>query len=177
MATSDHEQHLRRLLDVGRSLVGELDPETVLDHVLSEAIEITGASYAALGVLNQDRTELERFLTRGIDPVTHRAIGELPHGRGVLGVLIDDPRPLRLSDVGRHPQSYGFPANHPPMHSFLGVPVLVRGRAWGNLYLTEKQGGGDFTEEDEEAVMILAQWAGTAIENARLYESSERRRE
>ncbi|HEY2162062.1 MAG TPA: GAF domain-containing sensor histidine kinase, partial [Solirubrobacteraceae bacterium] len=105
------------------------------------------------------------------------AIGDLPRGRGVLGVLIDDPRPLRLSDVGEHPQSYGFPVGHPEMHGFLGVPILVRGRAWGNLYLTEKDDGGDFSEEDEEAAMVLAQWAGTAIENARLYESSERQRE
>jgi signal transduction histidine kinase len=158
-------------------LVGELDPETVLDRILKEAREITGAKYAALGALNEDRTELERFLTRGIDPATHRTIGDLPRGRGVLGVLIDDPRPLRLTDVGDHPKSYGFPAGHPPMHSFLGVPVLIRGRAWGNLYLTEKHDGGGFTEQDEEAALVLAQWAGTAIENARLYESSERRRQ
>ena len=95
----------------------------------------------------------------------------------MLGVLIEDPRPLRLADVGEHPQSYGFPPGHPPMHSFLGVPILIRGQAWGNLYLTEKQGGGEFTEEDEEAATVLAQWAATAIENARLYESSERRRD
>jgi two-component system, NarL family, sensor histidine kinase DevS len=167
---------LRRLLEVGRELVGELDPEAVLDRVLEEAREITGAQYAALGVLDEDRQQLERFLTRGVDPATHRAIGELPRGRGVLGVLIEDPRPLRLADVGEHPQSYGFPASHPPMRTFLGVPVIIRGRAWGNLYLTEKEGGEGFTEDDEEAALVLAQWAGTAIENARLYDSSERRR-
>jgi len=171
------EQHLRRLLEVGRSLVGQLEPEAVLDQILEEACEITGAQYAALWVLNDDRSALDRFVTRGIDAPTHRAIGELPRGRGVLGVLIDDPRPLRLGDVGQHAESYGFPAGHPPMRSFLGVPVLIRGQAWGNLYLTEKQDGGDFTEQDEEAAIILAQWAGTAIENARLYKSSERRRE
>ncbi|HUE28357.1 MAG TPA: GAF domain-containing protein, partial [Solirubrobacteraceae bacterium] len=177
MNRAETDDKLRRLLEVGRTLVGELDQEAVLDRILEEAREITGAQYAALGVLDEDRGSLERFLTRGIDAVTHRGIGDLPHGRGVLGVLIEDPRPLRLSDVGEHPQSYGFPASHPPMHSFLGVPILIRGRSWGNLYLTEKHGGIEFTEEDEEAATVLAQWAGTAIENARLYENSERRRD
>ena len=174
MAEKDDKD--RRLLEVGLALVGELDPELVLDRILEEACAITGAQYAALGVLDEDRDELEQFLTRGIDPATHRSIGDLPRGRGVLGVLIEDPRPLRLPNVGQHPQSYGFPPGHPPMNGFLGVPILIRGRAWGNLYLTEKQDGGAFTEEDEEAAIVLAQWAGTAIENARLYESSERRR-
>ncbi len=150
-----------------------MDPEAVLARILEEACSITDAQYAAVGVLDEDRAELERFLTRGIDPETHQAIGDLPRGRGVLGVLIDEPRPLRLTDVGEHPQSYGFPAAHPPMHSFLGVPIMIRGRAFGNLYLTEKAGGGEFTEADEEAAILLALWAGTAIENARLYESSE----
>lgn len=174
--SSETEQKLRRLLEVGRGLVGELDPEAVLERILEEACGVTGAQYAALGVLAEDRERLARFLTRGIDAATHRAIGDLPHGRGVLGVLIDDPRPLRLAEVGEHPQSYGFPPHHPPMRSFLGVPVMIRGRAWGNLYLTEKTGGGEFTEDDEEAAILLAQWAGTAIENARLHESTERRR-
>jgi signal transduction histidine kinase len=153
-----------------------LDPETVLARILEEACAMTDARYAALGVLDEDRAELERFLTRGIDAETHQAIGDLPRGRGVLGVLIDDPRPLRLANVGEHPQSYGFPAPHPPMHSFLGVPIMIQGKAWGNLYLTEKAGGGEFTEADEETAVLLSQWAGTAIENARLHESSERRR-
>src|SRR6185437_11550842 len=118
----------------------------------------------------------ERFLTVGIDAAAHRAIGDLPRGRGVLGVLIDDPRPLRLADVGEHPRSYGFPGGHPEMRSFLGVPIVIRGEAWGNLYLTEKAGGEEFTEEDEDAVVVLAQWAATAIGNARLYEDSELRR-
>ncbi len=173
---SDYEDKLRRLLDVGRGLVGELDAEVVLERILEEARDLTGARYAALGVLDETRSELERFLTVGIDAATHRAIGDLPRGRGVLGVLIDDPRPQRLSDVGEHPRSYGFPAAHPEMHSFLGVPIVVRGQAWGNLYLTEKAGGGEFTQEDEDAVVVLAQWAATAIRNARLYEDSERRR-
>ena len=156
--------------------MAEHDPEAVLDRILVEAREITGARYAALGVLDAPRRELERFLTVGVDAATQRAIGDFPLGRGVLGTLIEDPRPLRLADVGQHPQSYGFPPAHPPMRSFLGVPILIRGEAWGNLYLTEKESGREFTEEDEEAVVVLAQWAATAIENARLYDSSERRR-
>ena len=177
MTATANDEQLRRLLNVGRSLVAELASEVVLERILEEAREITGARYAALGVMNEERTGLERFLTKGVDAETHRAIGDLPHGRGVLGVLIEDQRPLRLSDVGNHPQSYGFPPGHPAMRTFLGVPVLIRGRAWGNLYLTEKQGGAEFTEADEDAAAVLAEWAGIAIENARLYERSEARRE
>jgi signal transduction histidine kinase len=175
MKASLDQLQVRRLLDVGRKLVAKLDVEELLDQILEAAREITGARYAALGVLNERRSELERFITAGIDPDARRAIGGLPRGRGVLGVLIDDPRALRLSDVGRHPQSYGFPDGHPPMDSFLGVPILIRGEPWGNLYLTEKD-GGEFTEADEQAVGVLADWAATAIGNARLYETSERRR-
>ena len=176
LMSSDYEDKLRRLLDVGRALVGELDPEAVLHRILEEARDLTGARFAAVGVLDKTRSELGRFLTAGIDETTQRAIGDLPRGRGVLGVLIEDPRPLRLTDVGEHPRSYGFPVGHPEMHSFLGVPITLRGEAWGNLYLTEKEGGGEFTEEDEEAVIVLAQWAATAIANARLHEDTERRR-
>jgi len=157
--------------------VTELDQRAVLDLMLEAAREITGARYAALGVLNDERTELEQFLTLGIDEEAHRAIGDLPRGRGVLGALIEHPQPLRLQDVGQHPSSYGFPAGHPVMRSFLGVPIVIRGEAWGNLYLTEKQGGGEFTEVDEEATVMLAQWSAVAIENAKLYETTERRRQ
>jgi signal transduction histidine kinase len=166
---------MRRLLEVGRTLVSELDPDKVLDLVLETAREVTSARYAALGVLDVERAHLERFITRGVDEQTRREIGDLPRGRGVLGVLIEDPRPLRLADVGQHPASYGFPAGHPAMTSFLGVPILIRGEAWGNLYLTEKQ-GGDFDQSDEEAAVVLADWAAIAIENARLYQTSEQRR-
>jgi signal transduction histidine kinase len=148
----------------------------VLDRILATAREVTGARYAALGILDERRTTLDHFLTDGIDELTRAAIGELPRGRGVLGALIREPRPLRLSDVSRHPQSYGFPEGHPTMKTFLGVPIVIRGAVWGNLYLTEKEGGGEFTANDEEAAVILADWAGTAIENARLYQVSERRR-
>lgn len=176
MESVPDELWIRRLLNVGRALMTELDLASVLDRVLQTARETTGARYAALGILNEQRSELEQFLTSGVDDETHRAIGDLPRGRGVLGALIDHPRPLRLEDVGQHPTSYGFPAGHPPMHGFLGVPILIRGQAWGNLYLTEKQVGG-FSERDEEAAVILADWAAIAIDNARTYETSERRRE
>jgi len=168
------ETRLLRLLEVGRSLIAELDPEAVLDRLLDVAQELTGARYAAIGVLDDRRERLERFLTRGIDEETHRAIGDLPRGRGVLGVLIHDPRPLRLSDVGSHPESYGFPLAHPPMHTFLGVPIVVHGETWGNLYLTEKE-TGDFTDEDEEAATVLADWAAIAIANSRLYRDVRQR--
>jgi two-component system, NarL family, sensor histidine kinase DevS len=176
MTRDSEEPWLRQLLEVGQALVAELDQRAVLDRVLEAAREITGARYAAIGVLNDERSELEQFLTAGIDAETRRAIGELPHGRGVLGTLIEHPEPLRLADVGQHPSSYGFPTGHPAMRSFLGVPVLVRGQAWGNLYLTDKQ-DGEFTQADEQAVVMLARWAAVAIENARLYQVSELRRQ
>jgi signal transduction histidine kinase len=166
---------LARLLEVGRGLMAELQIEAVLDRLLETAAELTGAQYAALGVLDADRVELARFITRGIDEEGHRAIGDLPRGRGILGVLIREPRPLRLADVNADPRSYGFPVNHPPMHTFLGVPVTIRGEAWGNLYLTEKAGGEQFDEADEAAVTVLSDWAAIAIENARLYTSLETR--
>ncbi|MHB8241982.1 MAG: GAF domain-containing sensor histidine kinase [Solirubrobacteraceae bacterium] len=175
MDAPSEEQWIRRLLDVGRSLVTELDMDLVLDRVLETAREITGARYAALGILNERRTELSQFITSGFDDETRHSIGDLPRGRGVLGVLIEHPEPLRLADVGMHPRSYGFPVGHPAMRSFLGVPVLVRGEAWGNLYLAEKE-QGEFSERDEQAAVILADWAAVAINNARLFETNELRR-
>src|SRR4051812_33275389 len=172
-ARDDHR--LVRLIEVGRSLLSELDLDIVLDRVLETARDLTGAQYAALGILDERRRELAQFLTRGVDQETHRAIGDLPRGRGILGLLIEDPRPLRLSDLGDHPRSYGFPPSHPPMRGFLGVPIMIRGEAWGNLYLTEKA-GGDFDQDDEDAVVVLADWAAIAIENARLYRTVDARR-
>jgi signal transduction histidine kinase len=171
------EQRLRTLIDVGRALLSQLDPEAVLEQVLETAREITGARYAALGILDRERRELERFITNGIDAETHRLIGDLPRGRGILGVLIDEPHPLRIPRVGDHPKSYGFPPGHPPMSSFLGVPIVVRGQIWGNLYLTEKDGGAEFDGVDEESIGILATWAAIAIENSRLYEAVAARRD
>ncbi len=176
MGAYSDERWISRLLDVGRTLTKELDQRILLDQVLEAAREITGARYAALGILNEQHTELSQFLTVGVDEATHQAIGDLPRGRGVLGALIADPQPLRLVDVGQHPSSYGFPIGHPVMRSFLGVPVVIRGQVWGNLYLTEKA-EGEFSEADEEAATILAEWAAIAIENARMYETSERRRQ
>jgi signal transduction histidine kinase len=170
------DERLEQLLEVGRALVSELDPEALLRRLLEAARDLTGARYAALGVLNEEKTGLERFLHAGIEEATRQKIGPLPRGRGVLGELIRDPRPLRLPEVEAHPRSYGFPPAHPEMHTFLGTPVVVRGEAWGNLYLTEKRGGAEFDESDEQVVVVLAAWAGVAIENARLYEETDRRR-
>ena len=169
---------------VARELLGELDVEVVLKGVLEAARELTGAGYAALGVLARQEHDdgegvgLARFITVGLDERTRLEIGSLPRGLGVLGELIRDPVPLRLADVSAHPRSYGFPAGHPPMRTFLGVPVSVGGRAFGNLYLTEKADGEQFTQGDEDAIVTLAELAGVAIENAQRYtETHERRKE
>ncbi len=168
---------LIRLLDAGRLLVSDLDLDAVLDRVLAAAAEITGARYAAIGILDERREGLERFLTLGIDAATRDAIGEPPTGRGILGALIDDPRPLRLEELSADPRSHGFPDGHPPMHTFLGVPIVIAGEAWGNLYLTEKDRGDPFTKADEEAAAVLAGWAAIAIANARVFAASEQRRD
>jgi GAF domain-containing protein len=165
------------ILDVAHSVLAELDLDVVLDRVLSAAQEITNARYAAIGVLNEEQTELARFVTRGIDAAAREAIGSLPRGRGVLGALISDPTPLRIADVGKHPRSYGFPHAHPPMTSFLGVPILVHGEPYGNLYLTEKAGGEEFTLQDEETVLVLADFAGVAIDHASRYTGVRERHE
>jgi signal transduction histidine kinase len=169
------EHRLRRLIDVGRGLVAQLDLEAVLNEVVRVARELTGARYAALGILDEDRRELERFIYVGIDEETRAMIGDLPRGLGVLGELIRNPAPLRLREVGEHPRSHGFPPGHPPMHSFLGVPIVVRGQVYGNLYLTEKV-DGDFDASDQEAATILAEWAAVTIFNVRLYAQSEEER-
>jgi signal transduction histidine kinase len=167
-------EKLEQLLSVGPMLAEDLDLETLLRRIVEAARDLTGARYAALGVLDADGTALERFLTSGLTDEETARIGDLPRGRGVLGELIRHPQPLRLTDVGDHPRSYGFPVGHPPMHGFLGVPIRVRGEVYGNLYLTEKQ-GGEFDGEDEEVVSRLADWAGVAIDNARLYGSVRQR--
>ena len=165
---------IRSLLDAGIALTSELSLDALLQNLTETARELTGARYAALGVIDPNRTELERFVTTGLDAETVAGIGDLPRGRGILGVLISDAQPLRLHDIADDPRSVGFPPNHPEMRTFLGVPILLRGVAYGNLYLTEKEDGGDFTTEDQELVTLLASQAAVAIENARLFESAKR---
>jgi signal transduction histidine kinase len=176
VTTTMDAKTLTRLIDVGRGLLSELDLDALLARMLEVARELTGAQYAAVGIMDERREGLERFLTSGIPAAERAAIGELPRGHGVLGLLIDDPHPLRLADVGAHPRSYGFPLSHPPMGNFLGVPILVRGEAWGNLYLTGKP-DGDFTDSDEKAMVVLADWAAIAVANARLYSDVAARRD
>lgn len=172
MESRERETSFHGLVEAGIALSSELTLEALLQRLVETAAELTRARYAALGVIDATGRELERFVTHGIDPETHAAIGDLPRGRGILGVLIRDARPLRLHDIAEDERSVGFPPNHPPMKTFLGVPILLRGVSFGNLYLTEKEGGVDFTDEDEEVVTLLASQAAVAIENARLYESS-----
>lgn len=169
---SGSEKRLRALVEAGVALTSELSLDALLQRLVEAAAELTGARYAALGVIGPTGTQLERFLTTGIDAATHAAIGDLPRGRGILGVLIRDAEPLRLHRISDDPRSVGFLPHHPPMNSFLGVPILLRGVAYGNLYLTEKAGGEDFTAEDQELVELLASQAAVAVENARLYEAA-----
>jgi signal transduction histidine kinase len=171
MSTAHGTDRLRALVETGIAINSELSLEGVLERIVEAAARVTDAEYAALGVIDRSGSGLERFVTYGIAPDVQTEIGDPPHGRGILGVLIKDARPLRLHDLTQDPRSVGFPPGHPPMHSFLGVPIRLRGVAYGNLYLTEKQ-GGDFTDEDEELVTLLAAQAAVALENARLYESA-----
>jgi signal transduction histidine kinase len=164
------------VLSVARGVLEELDLEVVLARVLEAARGLSDARYAALGVLDESRDHLARFLTLGIDEHVRSTIGPLPTGRGVLGELIRNPRPLRIADVGTHPYSYGFPVGHPPMGSFLGVPIVVGGEPYGNLYLTEKQHADEFSEADERSLMLLADFAGLAIDHAQRYSGSETQR-
>lgn len=155
-----------RLIDAVITVATESSLGVVLRRIGELACELTGARYGALGVIGPDGA-LSDFVHVGMDESTVAAIGDPPKGNGILGVLIIDPRPLRLDDLGEHDDSFGFPPNHPPMHSFLGVPIRVRGEVFGNLYLTEKAGGGPFSDDDERRAMVLATAAGAAIENAR----------
>ncbi len=162
---------LRGLVAAGIALSSELSLDDLLLKLAETAAVLTGARYAALGVIDQSGTGLERFVHTGIDAETVAEIGELPHGRGILGALITDARSLRLESISDDPRSVGFPPHHPPMRVFLGVPILLRGRAFGNLYLAEKQ-SSSFTAEDQQLVETLASQAAVAIENARLYEAA-----
>jgi signal transduction histidine kinase len=168
-------ERLRALLDAVVGIGTDLDLRSTLQRIVEAACALAGARYGALGVIGPGRRQLSNFITYGIDAETHAAIGDLPHGQGVLGLLITDPRPVRMPDITRHPQSYGFPPHHPAMHSFLGVPVRTRDQVFGNLYLAEKQGAAEFSDDDEEIVVALAAAAGVAIDNARLFALAQRR--
>ena len=160
---------LRELLDAVLALGSDLDLPSMLRRIIEGAVGLVDARYGALGVLDDAGTRLEQFITVGIDDVTHGLIGDLPVGHGILGLLIVDAKPLRLPDLREHPDSFGFPPHHPPMRSFLGVPIRVRDQVFGNLYLTDKTTAEVFSDVDEELMVGLAAAAGVAIENARLH--------
>lgn len=166
---------VRALLDAVVGMAGDLDLHSTLQRIVTAAAQLAGARYAALGVLDPSGDELSDFITVGLDDEQISQIGRLPRGRGILGLLITQPHVVRLHDLREHPATYGFPDHHPTMSSFLGVPVRVRDRAFGNLYLTDKAGGGDFTDIDERSVAALATTAAIAIDNARLFLNLQRR--
>src|SRR6266849_2486253 len=166
-------ERFERLLRAGVEIFSEHSLERVLQRVVDAAREVVGARYAALGVLSVDGTSLAQFVTAGISQAERDRIGDLPRGRGLLGLVIREPAPIRTADLNRHPNRYGFPPHHPPMKSFLGVPVTGRGGVFGNLYLTEKIDALEFDAEDEAIAILLASQAAVAIENARLYGESE----
>ena len=172
----DTQDRLRGLLDAVVGIASDLDLDSVLERIVRAACQLADARYGALGVLRPgpDR-RLREFVTHGLTDEQRARIGDLPRGHGILGVIIDSPEPLRLNTLGDHPRSFGFPPNHPPMSTFLGVPIRIRDKVFGNLYLTEKQSGDGFTTDDEEIVVGLAAAAGVVIENARLYKEAARR--
>ena len=174
-AARSTRDRVHALLEAVVSIGSELDLESVLRRITEAATTLVDARYGALGVIGEEGEHLVQFVTVGVSDQEIEAIGHWPHGHGILGLLIREPRSLRLPDLGHHPASSGFPSNHPPMRTFLGVPIRVRDEVFGNLYLTEKAGGGQFEEEDEVVVIALATAAGVAIENARLYQETRRR--
>ena len=171
----DRRARERSLLDAVLAVASDLDLRAVLHRITDAAVTLVGARYGALGVISDDGQGLAQFIALGFDDALTARIGHLPEGHGVLGELIRDPRPLRLGRLADHPASFGFPPGHPPMSSFLGVPIRVRDVVFGNLYLTEKRGGADFDEQDETVVLALAAAAGVAIQNARLYTETRQR--
>ncbi len=177
-ALDDERGHHRlgALLDAVMAVTAGLDLAEVLTRIVHSACELVDARYGAMGVVGPDGEHLVEFVTEGLTPAGRAAIGDLPRGHGVLGLLIREPHALRLDDLADHPASYGFPPHHPPMHSFLGVPVRIRDEVYGNLYLTEKAGGASFTSQDQAIVVALAGAAGVAIDNPRLYERTRDQR-
>jgi len=162
------------LLEAGMALASELSLDAVLRTIVELAVGVTVARYGALGVLTPDGGHIEEFITVGVSDEERAAIGDPPTGGGILGVLIHEPHPMRLSDIAADPRSVGFPDHHPPMRSFLGAPVSAKGRVFGNIYLTQKQGADTFDEQDQRTLEVLATQAGIAIENTRLREETER---
>jgi signal transduction histidine kinase len=172
----EDQRRLRLLVDAVVTIAADLSLDGVLSRIVSVAADLAEARYVALGVLGKGSgRRLRAFVTHGLTGEERLAIGDLPRGHGLLGHIIDHPEPLRIEDISGHPESYGFPPHHPPMRSFLGVPVRIGDRVFGNLYLTEKRGGGPFTQDDEAIVVALAAAAGVVIENARLYDEAARR--
>ncbi|HEX2418011.1 MAG TPA: GAF domain-containing protein [Micromonosporaceae bacterium] len=168
-------ERLRGLLDAVVSISSDLDLPAVLDRIVESACQLVEAKYGALGVIGPEGRRLVAFHTQGMSPEERERIGDPPQGHGILGLLIEEPNSIRLPDLSAHPRSYGFPPSHPPMHSFLGVPIRIREQVFGNLYLTEKRDAASFTQDDEDVAVALAAAAGVAIENARLYELGRRR--
>lgn len=176
-ASSRAQHRLSALLDAVIAVNAGLDLAEVLTRIVHAACELVEAKYGAMGVLGPDGEQLVEFVTQGLTAAEREAIGDLPRGHGVLGLLIRQPQPLRLENLADHPESYGFPPNHPPMHSFLGVPVRIRDEIFGNLYMTEKVGAAAFTADDKAILIALAAAAGIAIDNARLFERTRRQRQ
>ena len=175
---TDVTPSLRAVLETVGAIAADLDLDVTLQRIIDAATEIARARYGALGVLDEmsNGSTLREFVTHGVSPRERELIGDPPTGHGILGVLIDDPEPVRIDDLSQHPLSYGFPPNHPAMRTFLGAPIRIGNRVFGNLYLTERAGGGPFTDDDVELVVAFAAAAGVIIENTRLYERLSRRR-
>jgi signal transduction histidine kinase len=166
------EDRFRRLVAASEAIYSQHTLPAVLQAVVDAARTVVGARFAALGVMAPDGTSLESFVTSGVDPVLRERIGALPRGHGLLGLVIHERRPIRTADIADHPQRHGFPPHHPPMGSFLGVPIMMAGKVFGNLYLTEKVNAAEFDDEDEDIAVVLAGQAAVAVENARLSEGS-----